>query len=230
MMAKLAIGILLLVASAHGAAALTSVAATDPLGADVSGDARAGSPAASAIWTQPAARPQVQVVTAPAEPAPASERALSANPLWSIPLSALSGTRDRPIFSSSRRPSAPAVAPVVPNIAVVPKPREPERPQLSLVGTIASDDEGFAIFLDQSTKAALRLRVGEDYQGWKLRSVQGREATLQKDQQVVTLALPQPGMRQTAGEVRNEVRPPAANAATLLSVTSQPQQPDRFGR
>lgn len=208
-MVRLAIGILLLVASVHGGAALTSVAATDPLDAGAAEDARAGSPAASAIWAQPAPRAQVQAVTAPAASGPAPERALSANPLWAIPLSALSGTRDRPIFSSSRRPPAPAVAPaILPNVAIVPKAREPERPQLSLVGTIASDDEGFGIFLDQSTKAALRLRVGEDYQGWKLQSVQGREAILQKDQQVVPLELPQPGVRQAAGEVRNEVRPP----------------------
>jgi hypothetical protein len=230
MMWRLVIGIVLLVASAHGAAAVTAIAATNPLDADVAEDARSGSPAASGIWAQPAARAKVQVVTAPATPVPASERAQSANPLWAIPLSALSGTRDRPIFSSSRRPPAPSAAPaVVPKVAVVPKPREPERPQLSLVGTIASGDEGFGIFLDQSTKAALRLKIGEDYQGWKLRSVQGREATLEKDQKVVTLALPQPGPGQAVSEVRNEVRPPPANTGKLLSVTSQPR-PDRSGR
>ena len=110
-------------------------------------------------------------------------------------------------------------------MAAVPKPSEPERPQLSLLGTIASDDEGFGIFLDQSTKVVLRLKVDEDYQGWKLRAVQGREATLEKDQQVVTLTLPQPG----AGQAASEVRPPPAYAGKLLSVTSQPR-PDRSGR
>jgi general secretion pathway protein N len=97
-------------------------------------------------------------------------------------------------------------------------PREPERPQLTLVGTVASDDEGFGIFLDQSTNAVFRLRVGEDYQGWKLRSVQGRETTLEKDQRVVPLALPQPSV----GEVAIEVPPPAENGK-LFSVTSQPR-------
>jgi general secretion pathway protein N len=191
MMLRLTIGIMALVASVHCASALTSVAATDPLADDVAKDARAGSPAASEIWASPVAPAQVPVVTAPATPAPAAERTLSANPLWAIPLSALSGTRDRPIFSASRRPIPTAVAPTA---VALPKPREPERPQLSLVGTIASDDEGFGIFLDQSTKVPLRLKVGEDYQGWKLRSVQGREATLEKDEQVVTLALPQSGV------------------------------------
>ena len=231
MMLKRVIGFMFLVASAHSAAALTSIAATDPLNADGSDDTRAGSPAAPAIWAQPAAQAQVQAVTAPAAPAPVPERALSANPLWGIPLTSLSGTRDRPIFSSSRRPPPPAVAPAaVPNVAAVPKPKDPERPLLSLVGTIASGDEGFAIFLEQSNKAALRLKVGEDYQGWRLRSVQGREATLEKDQQAVTLALPQPGAgTEVVSEVRNEVPPQPATTGKPLSVTSQ-RRPDRAGR
>jgi general secretion pathway protein N len=107
----------------------------------------------------------------------------------------------------------------------MPKPREPERPQLALVGTIASDEEGFGIFLDQSTKAVLRLKVGEDFQGWKLRSVQGRETELEKDQQVVTLVLPQPGI----GQVTSEVPPSPPAPAKLRSVTSEPR-PERSGR
>jgi hypothetical protein len=221
MMLRLAIGIMLLTSSAH-AAAVTSRAVADPL--DVSGaqDARAASPAASAIGAHPAALDQVQVVTAPATPVP--ERALSANPLWAIPLTALSGTRDRPIFSASRRPPPLAVAPAATAKApAAPKPREPERPKFSLVGTIASGDEGFGIFLDQSTREALRLKIGEDYQGWRLRSVQGREATLEKDQQAVILALPQPGAGQVVSEVSNEL-PPA-----LLPASSR-RRPDREGR
>lgn len=76
-----------------------------------------------------------------------------------------------------------------------PPPKPPvrvARPQLSLVGTISSDNQGFGIFIDQTSKAALRLRVGEDYQGWKLRSVQGRDATLERDEQTAVLSLPQP--------------------------------------
>jgi general secretion pathway protein N len=221
MMRKLAIGIMFLALSVHGASALTSAVSNDLLDADWADGAQAGSPASS-TRTNPAV--PAQVVVAP--PAPVAERALSDNPLWAIPLTQLPVTRDRPIFSSSRRPPPPAVAPAaVPKVAAVPKPSEPERPQLSLLGTIASDDEGFGIFLDQSTKVVLRLKVDEDYQGWKLRSVQGREATLEKDQQVVTLALPQPGV----GQAASEVRPPPAYAGKLLSVTPQPR-PDRSGR
>jgi hypothetical protein len=216
MMRKLAIGITLLVLSVHGGESVSiSAVSNGSLDADSTQVAPPTNPATS-----------VQVVVPPAPVAPASERTLSANPLWAIPLAQLPNTRDRPIFSPSRRPPPPAVAPAaVPKVTAVAKPREPERPQVSLVGTIASDDEGFGIFLDQSTKAVFRLRVGEDYQGWKLRSVQGREAVLERDQQVVPLALPQP----SAGQMAIEVPPPLANVGKLLSVTTPPRPDDRSG-
>jgi general secretion pathway protein N len=113
----------------------------------------------------------------------------------------LSGTRDRPIFSPSRRPPA-AIAAEPPVVAPPLRPKEIEPPQLSLVGTLASDDEGFGIFIEQSTKAALRLKVGEDYQGWKLLMIQGREVTMEKDHQAAVLTLPQLGDSQSSGEVR----------------------------
>ena len=226
MMRKLAIAITVVALSVHGGASeSTSAVSNDSLDANRVDGAQAG-PQAFSISANPAAPVQV-LVSSPAPAAPASERALSANPLWAIPLSQLPVTRDRPIFSPSRRPPPPAVAPAaIPKVAAVPKPREPERPQLTLVGTVASDDEGFGIFLDQSTKVVFRLKVGQDHQGWKLRSVQGREATLEKDQQVVPLALPQ----LSVGQVTIEVPPPPANAGKLLSVTSQPRPNDRSGR
>jgi general secretion pathway protein N len=231
MMLRLIAGVIFAAASVH-ALASTAGAARDRPDIELAEDGRAESPMPSALWSPPAPEP-AKVVTAPPPAAPAAERPLSTNPLWAIPLTALSGTRDRPIFSPTRRPPAPAVAPAAaPKVAAAPKPRERERPQLNLVGTIAGGDEGFGIFLDQSTKAALRLKVGEDYQGWKLRSVQGREATLEKDQQVFTLELPQPGFGPTPAsiEVRNEVRSPSSGTVgKLLSTTAQPR-PDRAGR
>ena len=45
-------------------------------------------------------------------------------------------------------------------------PVAPERPNLDLVGTIAGGDEGMAIFIDQTTQEAVRLRTGQDHLGW----------------------------------------------------------------
>ena len=199
------VGLLLLALSVDGAAAVMS---GDALDADLVDNARSAGPPI----VPPAPVESVTTVRAIAPPV-APARALSANPLWGIPLTQLPGTRERPIFSPSRRPPPPEVVaePVVVKPAP-PRKKEVEPPQLSLVGTIASDDGGFEIFLDQSTRAALRLKVGEDYQGWKLNAIQGREVTMEKDRQGAVLTLPEPGGQN--GEVRllpvNAVKMPLA--------------------
>jgi hypothetical protein len=195
MMRPFTIAVAVLGMSIFGAAR-SATAPGDALDAGIADESRLAAPSAGA--SAPAEPVTTVRVVAPVAP-PA--RALSANPLWAIPLTQLSGTRDRPIFSPSRRP-APVVADTEP-VVVKPPPRKKEiqPPPLSLVGTIASDDESFGIFIDQSTKAALRLRVGEDYQGWKLLGIRGREVTMQKDQQAAVLTLPQPGGGQSDGEV-----------------------------
>jgi hypothetical protein len=153
-------------------------------------------------------------------PVAAIPHAPSANPLWAIPLASLSNTRERPIFSSSRRPPPPAAVSALADAPPAPKPVRVERPQLSLVGTIIGDDQSFGIFVDRSSKAALRLKLGEDYQGWTLRSVQGREATLARDQQTAVVSLPQPG----AGEA-GPLRVQAENVAPTPVPADPPPRP-----
>ena len=183
------------------AGASQSTSAITELALDDQADSAQVNPQVPSNWTDPAAVVQITIPPPPAAPPP-PERALSANPLWAMPLKQFSATRERPIFLPSRRPPAPAVTTaVVPKAIVVPKPKEPERPQVSLVGTISGDDEKFGIFVDQSTKAVVRLKLGEELQGWKLQSVQGRDAALEKDQQVVTLSMPQAGLGQVSIEI-----------------------------
>jgi general secretion pathway protein N len=182
-----AIGLLFLAVSLQGAAA-TGVMSGDALDSELTDESRSATP----VPLSPTAAEPVTTVRVTAPPA-TPQRTLSANPLWGVPLTQLSGTRDRPIFSPSRRPTPVRLPP--------PRKKEIEPPPLSLVGTIASDDESYGIFLDESTKAALRLRVGDDYQGWRLRAIQGREVTIEKDQQGAVLTLPEPG-GPSSGEVR----------------------------
>jgi hypothetical protein len=117
--------------------------------------------------------------------------ALAGNPLWAVPLSVLSMTRERPLFSPSRRPIAPAVAaaPIVPR-GPPPKPPEPDHPPLTLVGTIVGQAESIAIFADQVSKNFIRLKTGQDHAGWTLHSIFGREATFERGDREATLALP----------------------------------------
>jgi general secretion pathway protein N len=130
---------------------------------------------------------------APPPAAPREPRRPSGNPLWAVPLRSLSATRDRPLFTPSRRPPAPAVAaaPVV-EAPAAPRPAVPERPSLTLVGTIIGEGDKIAIFFNPASHAVVRLRLGEADNGWVLRSVGAREIVLEKGGQSFTLALPAP--------------------------------------
>jgi hypothetical protein len=178
-------------------------------------DDQVGAPKASgsvpSALSEPATTNVVEVTIPPAAPtapvnAPTEQRPLSANPLWGMPVKQFSVTRERPIFLPSRRqPAPPPSTETVAKVVVPPRPKEPERPQLSLVGTIASDEDKFGIVVDQATKAVLRLREGDDFQGWRLESVKSREVTFQKNQQSFVVALPQPSVVAPPTLVREEV-------------------------
>jgi hypothetical protein len=139
----------------------------------------------------------------------------SGNPLWAIPLKDLSDTRERPIFSPSRRPPPP---PVVEKPYVPPPPPRvetkppPEPLMLSLLGTIAGDSAGVALFMETGSQEVVRLRIGEAHQGWVLRSVHGREAMLEKGDRKETLALPSPGDAPGGAEPSGGAAPPGVAA------------------
>ena len=121
----------------------------------------------------------------------AMKPAVSGNPLWSVPLSVLTATQERPIFSASRRPPPRAVAgpQIEPVVAPVAKPAEPERPALALIGAVVGDRDAIAVFLDRTNQKIVRLRAGDAHAGWVLSSVMGREVTLKKAEQTEVITL-----------------------------------------
>jgi hypothetical protein len=133
-----------------------------------------------------------EINRAPPHPvsAPLAENTPAGNAVWATPLSKLSMTRDRPIFSPSRRPPP---LPARPAIAKPAEPTEPERPPFTLVGTVAGEDGGIAVFVERATETIVSLHMNESHQGWILRSVQGREVTLQNGRKSSVLALAPPG-------------------------------------
>ena len=173
-MAWLAAAVLVL-GQPHGLRAATS-ATPDMLSDDRSPDAvDIGS-------LKPLARPK---------PEPATNKVLpSGNPLWSVPLSALTATQARPIFSASRRPPQPAVVAPAPALAAAapPAPVE-EHPPLALIGAVVGAGEAIAVFLDRASQKVVRLRRGESHGGWKLSGVESREVTFKKDSRSETLVL-----------------------------------------
>jgi general secretion pathway protein N len=114
------------------------------------------------------------------------------NPLWAVPLRVLNITRDRPLFSPSRRPPPPAIVATRPVASAPPaaRPGEPDHPLLTLVGTIVGDHEGIGIFVDQTSKSVISMKTGQDHDGWTLRAVRERETVFEKHQREAVLALP----------------------------------------
>jgi hypothetical protein len=79
---------------------------------------------------------------------------------------------------------------------------------LTLVGTVAGENESVAVFIDATTRDTVRLRTGEGHSGWILQSVERRAATLQKGDQTETLALPKPTDTPVTAPVISALPPP----------------------
>ena len=148
----------------------------------------------------------------PAEAAPSSNRneaTEAGNPLAKIPLSALTATRDRPLFSVSRHPPAPAIEgnaqPAQAPAAAAPAP--PERPALKLIGTILSPATSVVLLRDSATQAVTRLHVGEATSGWRVKTISFGSVTVEKGEQSAILGLPQPGDTPSEQTVLNSPRP-----------------------
>jgi general secretion pathway protein N len=122
---------------------------------------------------------------------------VSGNSLWSVPLSVLTATQERPIFSASRRPppravAGPRIEPVI--VPVVQKPAEVEHPPLALIGAVVGDGDAIAVFLDRTNQGIVRLRAGDSHGGWVLSSVLRREVTFKKADLTEVLELQRPNV------------------------------------
>jgi len=133
-----------------------------------------------------------------------SAKRLAGNPLWTVPLSALSSTRDRPLFSATRRP--PIVA--VPIVAAPPKqeavaPPPPERPSVTLIGTIVSPRASLAMLQGSDADAISRLRVGQENDGWRVQGIGLRSIVVAKGAQSLELNLPRSNAAPTESSLLN---------------------------
>ncbi|WP_426413407.1 hypothetical protein [Bradyrhizobium ganzhouense] len=140
-------------------------------------------------------------VVSPVAPSPSAVRreAMRGNPLWAVPLSMLSETGDRPIFSASRRPPPPVASVSASSAPPPPIPPQAEL-RLVLVGTVIGDDQSVGIFVDEKSKTTLRLKLDGNYQGWKLLSVHRREVIMARGDLTETLELKRPGAGGSANE------------------------------
>jgi general secretion pathway protein N len=101
-----------------------------------------------------------------------------ANPLQVQSLDRLSATRDRPLFSPSRRPVPPPPPPVerVPEAAPPPPP-----PNVTVLGIVV-DGEGARAMVRSGMKMKVeRVQIGDDIGGWKVSEIEGRRLALVLD-------------------------------------------------
>jgi hypothetical protein len=138
------------------------------------------SPAIAALLLAPA------LAAGQAPDAPAEQGAAPPSPLAGEPLDRLSATRERPLFSPTRRPPPPP-PPVVQRAE--PPPPPPPPPTVALFGVVMDGDEARAIVRTGPAADMRRVRVGDDIGGWKVAEIDGRRLVLVLDDRVATFTM-----------------------------------------
>ena len=108
------------------------------------------------------------------------------SPLAAQPLDRLSATRERPLFSPTRRPP-PRPPPVV--VAPEPPPPPPPPPDVALFGIVMDGDEVHAVVRAGPAAKITRVRVGDDIGGWKVAQIDGRRLILSLDDRIATFLM-----------------------------------------
>lgn len=146
------------------------------------------------------------------------------NPLWEVPLAELSATGERPIFAATRRPSAPKTVEPPATPAPQQAQAQPDRPALSLLGTVTEADggRGIGVFIDDIAKRALRLKVGEQHNGWAIKQVRRGLAVFEKDGALAVLTLASPDTTPAAAPA---AAPPPQAAAELAAARPRARAP-----
>jgi hypothetical protein len=189
------------------------------------GVARAQAQTQPQTQTQTQTRPQTQTQTRPQVPAqaPATPTAGLASPLAVHSLDRLSATRERPLFSPSRRAPAPP-APPPPR----PPPPPPEPPNVTLVGIVMNAEEARAIVQSGPKNEVRRVRVGDDIGGWKVAQIENRRLVLKLDSRQATFSMfsgnRKPAPRAAAQPAARAAAPrAAAQAAPRAAVQAAPR-------
>jgi general secretion pathway protein N len=134
--------------------------------------------------------------------ASAAADAAPRNPLDAVRLEDLAATRERPLFTPSRRPPPPPAAvveaPDPPPVEAKPVALEP--PPFDLVGAVVGQRASFALLRNRQSNAVVRLRPGDAAMGWRVGAVGVRSVSLERDGRVqsLTLAAPSSALATTA--------------------------------
>jgi hypothetical protein len=108
------------------------------------------------------------------------------NPLAVHSLDLMSATRERPLFSPSRRLPPPPPQPVA-RLPVITPPPPP--PNVVLFGTVLEADEARAVVRVAPKNEIIRVRIGEEIEGWKVTQIERRQLVLSLDDRSATFTL-----------------------------------------
>jgi hypothetical protein len=146
--------------------------------------------------------------------APRAEQAPAlANPLAALSLDDLSATRERPLFSPTRRlPAEPPPAAPPPPVVAAPAPPAPV-PTLALFGIIADAEGARAMVRTGASKDILRLRVGDTVESWTVARIGRTELVLQLGERTETVTLFAPNASQARPTAAAPGKPAAKVAA-----------------
>lgn len=116
------------------------------------------------------------------EPA-AQSKVHPVSPLAARPLDRFSATRDRPLFSPTRRP------PAAPVIVAAPPPPPPLPPNVALLGVVMDGEQAQAVVRAGPTAKILRVSIGDDIGGWKVGQIEEKKLVLLLDGRTATFTM-----------------------------------------
>jgi hypothetical protein len=119
-------------------------------------------------------------------PAPA----VSGNPVADIPLDRLSATRERPLFSPSRRPPFRREPSPIAHVEPAPAPPPPvSPPSVALYGIVVGVQGPRAFIATGPSDRIVRVRPGDDVDGWKVTAISERRLVLSRADLSATFTL-----------------------------------------
>jgi hypothetical protein len=145
------------------------------------------------------------------------------SPLAAQPLDRLSATRERPLFSPTRRPPPPP-PPVV--AAPEPPPSPPPPPNVALFGIVMDGDEAHAIVRAGPSDKIMRVGVGDDIGGWKVAQIEERRLVLSLDGRTATFMMFAGTSANGAPRLDRETQPADTQSQSQSQAQNQmPQNP-----
>jgi hypothetical protein len=146
----------------------------------------------------------------PPSPPPLAGEGSLPSPLAAQPLDRLSATRERPLFSPTRRPPPPP-----PQVAAAPPPPPAPPPNVALFGIVMDGDEARAVVRAGPAEKIMRVGIGDDIGGWKVAQIEGRRLVLALNGRIATFMM-------FSGNSANNA-PPAGAQAPPVGRHSQAQ-------